>query len=184
MVALALPSNTSHPVADGNQISLAQFSTSEAKLADSYHLPVYHMPWQSIQEDVFHYLTGLRMFLKTSILPLLKTSAIFLCFSVTGHFIWLLGLLKYAWEWLGNYISHFLWEPEMHPIGSCGLLYVWVPPMILQGWKGINSPSPCLKVQWLEIVGGVPAKEKRGSCSVLAAYCFLLLLLPPPYSAW
>lgn len=114
----------SHPVADGYQISLAQFCTGEAKLADSYHLPVYHMPWHSFQEHLFHDLTGLRMFQRTSILPLLKMSAMFLCFSVAGHFIWLPGLLKYAWERLGNYISHFLHDSDVHPIGSCSLLYL------------------------------------------------------------
>lgn len=76
----------SYPVVDGNQISLAQFSIGVAKLADSYHLPVYHMPWHSLQE-LFHDLAGLSMFLRTSILPFLRVSAMLLCFSVMGHFI-------------------------------------------------------------------------------------------------
>lgn len=37
---------------------------------------------------------------------------------------------KYYGEWLGNYISQFSQNSEMHFVESCGLAYVQVPQIV------------------------------------------------------
>lgn len=52
-------------------------------------------------------------------------------FPITSDFTWLSLLLKYLWEWLGNYISQFPQDSSVHLIKTHRFTDVRVPHVVM-----------------------------------------------------
>jgi len=118
----------SYAIIKSYKVGQAGSAFGEAFLAVQYHLPVFHAPWHSFQENLIPDLPQHRgeadMLVVSWVIlsTLLKNEYDIAFFPVTRDFTWLSGLFKYHRECLGNY-TNFI---KILSCISLGAIYLWM----------------------------------------------------------